>query len=524
MSAYAFPLLFVSIILLAVGLYTFLTNEKSNPINRLFFIGDDIFRMVPEAVFFVNLDGVIKRVNDKAVELTGYRENELVDAPFQLVLDAAAVEKLTSALKLPDKPQSAEFETVVTTKKAGKLPISLKYETIRRKKNQLPAGIIALCKNLTFEKQVEEEFKKTEKIKTIGHLAGGIAHDFNNLLSIIMTHVAMMKKTETISEKMNVKLDRIYNAALLAVNLTRQLAALSKETKPRKEICSIIDILQTAVDLALSGSIVQYRLNASSDLHAINADKAQLMQAFLNLFINSCQAMPEGGTITISCRDCLKNNRHWIEIAIADEGKGMEPDTLKNIFNPFFTTKAKGSGLGLTVVQTIIGKHEGTVAVTSNPGAGTTFTILLPAFVQETEFKHIPRVSFPEQHNRRILVMDDEDAIRAALYLMLSQNGHTVVHAANGTEAIQTFLRYKSEGAPFDLAILDLAIPNDFVAKEVIIRIKEIDPLIPALLITGYRDDPVLTDYKSHGFIGALLKPFDYIQLNQAVNSALRQH
>jgi two-component system, cell cycle sensor histidine kinase and response regulator CckA len=120
--------------------------------------------------------------------------------------------------------------------------------------------------------------------------------------------------------------------------------------------------------------------------------------------------------------------------------------------------------------------------------------------------------------------MDDEDAIRDALYMMLSQNGHTVVHAANGTEAIQTFLRYKSEGLPFDLAILDLAISNDFGAKEVIVRIKEIDPLIPALLITGYRDDPVLTDYKSRGFVGALLKPFDYIQLNQAVNSALRRN
>jgi PAS domain S-box-containing protein len=508
-----------SLAAIVIFLLTFFIRRYNLFEISLAMAAEDIVKLIPEAIFITDLNGIIKKVNNTAIELSGYHEKELIDVPLADIVEPGV---LSSRLgSSPTGPNAAPAETVLKTKASQTVPVSLLSETVRKTKNRIAIGTIFICKDIRFEKKAREEFGRLERLETLSLVSGGISHDFNNLLTIIFTYIGMVKTMESVPESARLNLEKAYNAAMLAANLIRQLGALSKDAKPHKEPCSVPDIIRDSLDLALSGGIVRHRVEAPSDLYLINADRVQLMQVFINLFINASQAMPKGGAVAVSCKNVFVNNEEWVEISVADQGCGIPMEIQEKIFEPFFTTKARGTGLGLSVVQSIVLKHGGRVAVSSTQNVGSTFTVQLPALVSADDSKTIARITIPQQQNRRILVMEDDDAVGKFMLSALSGLGHRVVHAVNGSQAIEAFLRHKSEGIPFDLVILNLTVKSDYGAREVIVRLRELEPDVHAILSTGYVEDPMIQDHKKHGFAAVLRKPFDITELRMSVDRAL---
>ena len=310
--------------------------------------------------------------------------------------------------------------------------------------------------------------------------------------------------------------------------MTGQLLGFSRENEPKKEICSITDILEEAADMALRGTNVGRVISVRRDICAIEADRYQILQVLINLLINARQAMPGGGTIHISAEEKREGADEQenplqvpaVEIVIVDEGAGIAEEVLSHIFDPFYTTKSRGTGLGLVIAQSIVEKHDGYIHIDSKQNVGTTARILLPAFQGK-----VPPVQKKSRsitkHKGRILIMDDDNMVRTAMADMLELMGLEVEHARNGNEAIELYLKSRAQKNPFNGVILDLTIGMKHGGKETMKRLREIDPDVKALITSGYHYDEAVLDFQKHGFKGALPKPVKIAELNKAVGALL---
>jgi CheY-like chemotaxis protein len=250
-----------------------------------------------------------------------------------------------------------------------------------------------------------------------------------------------------------------------------------------------------------------------------------------NLVINAAQAMPEGGTIHITARnEAVADDSHrplapgdYVHISVADTGTGIKAEHLAKIFDPYFTTKQQGSGLGLTIVYSIIRKHNGHIEVESELGRGTTFHFWLPALRE-------PQVDLPEDRveatkplKGRVLFMDDEGPIIQMAGLLLQRLGFDVEVARDGSEAVQKFEAAHSAGRPFDLVVMDLTVPGGMGGREAMEHLRRIDPGVKAIVSSGYSSDPVLANYRMHGFRGMVVKPFKIEDLTRVLREAMRE-
>jgi CheY-like chemotaxis protein/two-component sensor histidine kinase len=385
--------------------------------------------------------------------------------------------------------------------------------------------MVISCHDSTFEKKALDEFRKTEQLEALGFLAGGIAHDFNNLLTSIVAYLSLARSTEELSESMKTKLDKVDSAAHMVINLNRQLAALSKGSKPNKELCSLKDVITSAIQLALSGSTIECHGIIPDELHAIEADVTQLNQVFLNLLVNARQAMDHGGIVGVMCSNTTIDGSPWVEVMITDQGCGISPEKSDEIFKPFYTTKEHGTGLGLSVVKSVVEKHGGTITVSTRKGVGTTFVVRLPAEASGIGKVKSEVSDIDEEPVRkgRILVMDDEEGVKRAITMILAEKGHFIEGVDHGAAAIAAYLKQRSEGTPFDVLILDVTVRNGYGAEEVIRRVREINPDVCAIVMSGYRDNILMKEYKSYGFADVIYKPFDSHQIYSAVNRILRR-
>jgi len=382
--------------------------------------------------------------------------------------------------------------------------------------------------DITEKRRIEEELLRTEKLESIGILAGGIAHDFNNVLTAIVGNVGLAKMCITPEDKIYEMLVDAERASLRARELTRQLLTFSRGGAPIKETTSITELIKDSATFVLRGSNVRCRFSLPADLWTVDADPGQMSQVIQNLVINADQAMPEGGTIQVRGENVRVSAEHglplepgkYVKISIADEGTGISEEHLQRIFEPYFTTKQKGSGLGLATTYSIIRRHDGHICVESEPGVGTTFYMYLPASEKEVPAQEVTAEQ-PLTGKGRILVMDDEEIVRDVAGSVLTRIGYEVEFARDGAEAIELYRQAQELGQPFAAVIMDLTIPGGMGGKETIRELLKIDPEAKAIVSSGYFADPVMAEFRKYGFSGVVAKPYRIRQLIDVLNGVI---
>ena len=388
--------------------------------------------------------------------------------------------------------------------------------------------VIEVGRDITNRKKIEDELLKAHKLESIGVLAGGIAHDFNNILMAIMGYINLASKSSS-KEDLRSLLGSAENALKRAKDLTHQLLTFSKGGVPIKTASSIEDLIQQAAGFALSGSNVGCHIDAADDLWPADIDIGQISQVFQNLIINADNAMPQGGTINITCRNhqqqddpdqALRPGR-YVRIDVTDHGVGIPAEHLNRIFDPYFTTRELGQGLGLSTAYSIINRHRGKIFVDSAVGSGTTFHIFLPAAESATLPAKDREPDISPVGQARLLIMDDEEIVLEVLQKLLEESGYEVLTARNGDEAVAVYKQALTSDSPVDAVILDLTIPGGMGGAETLKCLQTEDPNVVAIASSGYSNNPIMSDYQQYGFQGVLPKPYTLQNLNQILNSVL---
>lgn len=391
-------------------------------------------------------------------------------------------------------------------------------------------------RDVTERVQLQEELAKREKLEAVGVLAGGIAHDFNNILGGVLGNILLAKSDTVPNCEVYRTLATAEKATLRAARLTQQLLTFSKGGAPVKEMAVLVDVVKESAEFALSGSNVFGRYCFPDDMTPVNVDAGQISQVVQNLTLNACQAMPEGGVMVVSLDMCavppvnsmgLKPG-NYARLIFVDQGEGIPAEIIGRIFDPFFSTRPTGSGLGLATCYSIVKKHGGHIEVNSTVGQGSTFTVYLPANGQT---KSLPSViGAPAKVasmdvvgtvSGRILVMDDEAIMRDLAAKSLTRVGYIVECAQNTPETVTMFKDALASGKPYDLVILDLTIRGENGGERAVRLLQDIDPDVKAIVFSGYSKDPVMANCKDYGFCGAVKKPFAPSDLVEAIRKVL---
>ncbi len=395
-----------------------------------------------------------------------------------------------------------------------------------------PATVIEISRDTTERNQLEEERAKASKLESIGILAGGIAHDFNNILTTILINISLAKMmlTGDSNEEIRERLTLSENAGKRATGLTYQLLTFSKGGEPVKEIALLEELIKESTGFSLRGSNVRSRHYLDKDLWSCEIDKGQISQVVNNLVINADQAMPNGGTISVYAKNVVIDSRDalplepdkYVKITIKDQGYGIPEDYLPKIFDPYFTTKQKGSGLGLATCYSIVKRHGGHIAVESEQNAGTSFHVYLPASLEQVPERKETKEE-ADLPKGKILVMDDEQEVFEAAVRVLERLGQKAEGVTDGVEAVKLYKKAMKSGKPFDVVILDLTIPGGMGGKETIEKLRKIDPDVRAIVSSGYSNDPVMSEPEKFGFRGVVPKPYKIGQLRGVLCKVMQE-
>lgn len=383
------------------------------------------------------------------------------------------------------------------------------------------------------ELQHLDAIRQVQKMEAVGTLAGGIAHDFNNMLGVITGNVSYALSLEHQNEEVREALRDALEGAKMARGLTHQLITFAKGGAPVKKVVNIRHLLEEYIPFALRGSKTRCNFHFQEDLWPVEIDAGQIHQVVTNLIINATQAMPEGGIIEIHVENREMDSTEvlslapgkYIRMTVADQGSGIAEDHLSRIFEPYFSTKPDGKGLGLAAVHSIIKNHGGHIEVESRLDKGTAFQIYLPATTQTVEpiqkdEKQTVNLQ-GDQCRCRLLIMDDQEAILKMAARVLNRMGYDTACATDGRKAIELFQEAHQTRNPFDIVILDLTVPGGMGGVETISELLKIDPGVKAIVSSGYSNDPIMSNYQEYGFIAVLQKPYTKDQLTEALNISL---
>jgi signal transduction histidine kinase/DNA-binding response OmpR family regulator len=393
-----------------------------------------------------------------------------------------------------------------------------------------PGNVAVILQDVSERRKQEEEDLRTQKLESLGSLAGGIAHDFNNLLQGVFGYIEIAKMNYDNKDKMLAMLSQAEEALHQSANLTRQLLTFSKGGKPIRKLIDLRNVIENSTKFTLSGSWSDFRIDIAPDLWQVEADEGQIGQVIQNILLNAEQSMPTGGAILITAKNIPASDRsappgpiqgNHVLIAIKDTGIGIPEQYIPKIFDPYFTTKEKGRGLGLATSYSIVQNHGGMIDVKSVLDKGTTLFIYLPAVETKQEIEETALIPPTSGRKGRILVMDDEKFIRETAKDAITALGHDVDLAENGEAAIEKYRAGIEVGKPFDVVILDLTIRGGMGGRETIQRLKKIDPSVRAIVSSGYSDDDVIANYKNYGFQERLVKPYKLAVLRDTLNALL---
>lgn len=478
----------------------------------------------PIGVAVLNLRYEFIQVNKKICEFSGYHEDELLQKELKDLLPKTYHGDLAHGLHQARECGSSNISPEFTHKNGTNLFSSIDIGFVTNDK------YLIFFNDINQQKLAEEELLKMNKLRSIGTLAGGIAHDFNNILMGLFGNIDIAQEMIEHDHPAYDFLHRAGKSLGRASRLTQQLLTFSKGGAPVKEHTQVLLLIREAIDFDLAGSNILPVVHYDDDIWLTDVDKGQIGQVLSNLFINAKQAMPDGGNLSIDLENCVIENLStlpleagdYVKITITDTGMGIEKEHLPRIFDPYFSTKQTGSGLGLASTYSIVLKHQGHIKVHSKMGEGSTFTLYLPASrkpqLEKARSKNIETIHLEDC---RILAMDDDLEILHLIGRMLSKTKAQLTTTVCGEEAIQKYTEALKADQPYDVVILDLTVPGAMGGQETAGHILKIDPAAQLIVSSGYAEDPVLANHKKYGFIDVLSKPYTKTTLLEAVGRVM---
>lgn len=486
-----------------------------------------LFEESRDAIYITTIEGRFIDVNKFALGLFGYTREEMVKLNA-IDIYANPDDRKRFQDEISEKGSVRDYE-VKCRRKDGKEIDTLLTSTLRRSSDGSILGYQGIFRDITERKKIEEELLRARKLESVGVLAGGIAHDFNNLLTAILGNISLARMFAEPGSEVYGRLVEAEKASIKAKDLTRQLLTFSVGGAPIKRRTVIKELIRESSIFALTGSRVKCEFSIPEDLWPVEVDEGQIRQVMNNLIINAREAIAEVGVIqvraeniTIKTEDILPLSvGRYVKLSIRDQGVGIPKEYLEKIFDPYFTTKQKGSGLGLATVYSIIKNHNGFITVESQPGVGTTFCIYLPASQPEITGKK--EEERPILGKGRVLVMDDEEMVREVAGKILVKIGYGVEFARDGVEAIEMYKKAKESGQPFDVIIMDLTIPGGMGGRETIPRLIEFDPKVKAIVSSGYANDLIMAEFREYGFRGVVAKPYTIREFSAVLHSVMAE-
>jgi PAS domain S-box-containing protein len=477
-----------------------------------------IFKMSPDSININRVDdGVFLEVNESFTAMFGYSADDVLgklSSDFDIWENPDDKDRIYCLLK--EQGNVKNLECRLHRKDGGNITALISSRLL-----EIDGALCALhiTRDITEREVMQKEVIKAQKLESLGVLAGGIAHDFNNILTGILGNISLAKLTTDESLDTFSFLVRAEKASQRAVSLAKQLLVFAKGGQPVKKMISLQDVLQEAVSLALSGTNVRGQLQIPVPLSHIEADEGQISQAFHNIVLNAVHSMEGGGTLTVRGENVALvddsvlglASGQYVKLSFSDEGCGISESDQKRIFDPYFTTKRGGTGLGLATTFAVINNHGGKILVDSALGLGTTFTIYLPALGSTLPDKGLERKAPGAVRGAGcVLVMDDDGMVRELASASLERFGFDVQTCIDGEEAIALYVAAKEAGKPFRFVVMDLTIPGGMGGAEAAQQILALDPEAKLIVSSGYSDDPIMANFRTYGFCGALDKPYSH--------------
>lgn len=483
-------------------------------------------RSVGDGVITTDLDGIVLLINDVAERLTGWSQNEAIGQPLSAVFQTfdpetrAPRDNCVSTLRETNRPGPGRC-TLLVARDLSEQPIEEIAAPLRDASGRT-IGMVLAFRDISDALRVQAEHAKASKLESLGLLAGGIAHDFNSILMVIMGNIAMARVSDRQTGSREAALTEAEQACVRARQVTWRLLSFASGGVPVREAIAIESPLNEAVRLALRGLNVSCHVDTAPGLCAIQADERQVVQAFTNVLVNAIEAMPQEGAIEIRAENTFEpvdrwqnalqvRSGHYVRVSIADTGIGIPKEQLGRVWDPYFSTKPGGSGLGLATTYAILKDHGGYVSVESPPGRGTIVRLSFPALPIRSRQELTPVRAGGDK--RRVLIMDDEASNRVLAINMLQFLGYDTDAVDDGSVALDVFKSALDAGTPFDAVMLDLMVPGKLGGKEAITQFAAADPAVKAILVSGYTRDPAMTEFRKYGFSAVLAKPFSLQEL-----------
>lgn len=489
---------------------------------------------IADAVMAVDIEGRVALLNRVAVQLIGCSEEEAWGGRFEEFFTVKSLrtgkplENLLAPILEQNRPRLAEGDLLLTTRNGREIQVTESCAPLTDDSGQV-IGAVIVFHDVSEQRLMEEELAKVKKLESVGVLAGGIAHDFNNLLTAILGNLSLARMEAADHDTLYQNIVDAEKASLRARDLTLQLLTFSRGGAPVKQSVDLSGLIRESAIFVTRGTRVQLNFALAPDLWLAIADKGQIGQVIDNLVINGIQAMPEGGTITVSAANVEVDGEttlslvpgRYIRITVEDRGCGIKEELLERIFDPYFSTKETGNGLGLAICYAIVSKHGGHIGVQSKVGRGTSFDVYLPAADDESAREKTGAGSRSEKKRAggRILVMDNEEMVRRVLQSMLQTLGYTVRCVDDGRKAIEVYRQTMGTESAFDAVIFDLTVPGGMGGEEAVRRLRNIDPSLIAIVSSGYSGHAVMSEFSSYGFDGVIAKPYRLDELARTLRS-----
>jgi PAS domain S-box-containing protein len=494
-------------------------------------------RAMGESVISTDVSGRIQFMNQTAAALTGWPEDACIGRQVERICPLVnaksehPMEALVARVIKEDALVEFPGETWLVDREGKRRMIEGCGAPIHATDHKL-IGTVLVLRDVTEQERLAQELVRATRLESVGLLAGGIAHDFNNILTAVMGNLTLAQLDLPANNPATASLLAAEKAALRARDLTQQLLTFARGGEPVRAAVQLDATIREMAAFALLGANVRAHYEIAPDLWLADADKGQIGRVVQNMVINAVQAMPGGGMLRILAHNDSRNDSaqpglvagDYVQIVISDTGEGIQPEHLLRIFDPYFTTKNTGTGLGLAAVYSIVKKHRGHIEVESEPGRGTTFRLWLPA-LRDRQRASVQATPHPQQTTvrlkGRVLFMDDESSIRQMAGKLLQRFGLEVTCVSDGMAALQEYRSNLEKGARFDLVIMDLTIPGGMGGLAALAKLRELDPAVRAVVSSGYSSDPVMANFRVHGFVARIAKPYESHEMAHVLRELL---